>query len=134
MKLNQQIGEIVFNDVILDNKLTTATIDKYFQGYEQNLLLENGSFSIWGIPDFEENTSVGILLKEGKVVAYDISVGRSFDFPKFEISDRLRDQVKCYLFELGGEASYSWGRVGYIEDPRGGSVSVYIEYGKNSFL
>jgi hypothetical protein len=108
MKLNQQTGEILFNDVILDNKLTTATIDKYFQGYEHLLLLENGEFSKWSVPDFEENKAVGISLKGNKVVAYSISVGRSLDFPKFEISDRLREQVKYYLFELGGEASYSW--------------------------
>lgn len=122
IKLNTKNGSLTINAENINFKMQIFEFNKYIDN-SLFLIMKNNDYEIYNMKLEKDNLGLNFQFFKNKLNTITIStlIGNPF-----EISKLMIDETKKILNELGGEKEYSWGKVEYFEDRKGGFVGINI--------
>jgi len=129
MHLNKQNGNLNFREFAITSNTLLSDVANLARLYDVQPGNRNGDYTSYNVRDIDDgDITLGIRFFKENLFAVGISLGRKYNFPPFENTEEEKHVLKARFELLGGEKKYDWGEVTFGEDPRGGSLYIYIGY------
>jgi hypothetical protein len=133
LELNKKNGDIIVDSLKVTAAFSVADIEKAKDSYDVIFVWESGKTLCYRIPNLNGGEHALLLTFYNKKLHHlNIGAGSAYDFPPFEITEEKKTLVKAIIQTIGGERDYSWGKVLFNVDYKGGNVTATIEYKNNS--
>ncbi|OJX33881.1 MAG: hypothetical protein BGO86_03100 [Chryseobacterium sp. 36-9] len=129
INLNVINGNLILENIELISGLKIEELFKYEGLIEIQKSFENQPYESFVIksPNNEEYV-MSLMFYKNSLKNVNISLGKKYAFPPFIITKEEKDIIKIILKKIGGEKNYSWGKVEFSEDIKGGVISIAIIY------
>jgi len=130
LTLNKENGEVNIGDIVIYPTFNVSNIECLKEKYTVLLSVKNAEYISFIIRDINDGEySMYLQFRNEKLWWISIGLGIKYSFPAFVITEEEKIAIKNVIATIGGENTYSWGDVLFNEDPKGGSVSIIINYG-----